>query len=56
LIFEGNYDEFSLNDGEDRDFRNQFSDFLQKNTILDIPKPKAKKKKEAKKGRLEYFY
>tara|TARA_Y100000389_G_scaffold199545_1_gene238137 strand:- start:9905 stop:10447 length:543 start_codon:yes stop_codon:yes gene_type:complete len=56
LIFEGNYDEFSLNDGEDRDFRNQFSDFLQKNTILDMPKPKVKKKKEVKKGRLEYFY
>jgi len=59
LIFEGNLDEFSLQDGEDREFKNQFSDFLQRNTILDEPtKAKAKKasKKKTKKGRLEYFY
>ena len=30
LIMEGNYDDMTLNEGEDRNFRNQFSEFLQK--------------------------
>ena len=29
LIMEGNYDDMTLNEGEDRNFRNQFSEFLQ---------------------------
>ena len=31
IIAEGNYDDMTLNPGEDRDFKNQFTEFLQKN-------------------------
>ena len=31
MIAEGNYDDMTLNPGEDRDFKNQFTEFLQKN-------------------------
>ena len=49
LIMEHNYDDMSLQPGEDRDFKNQFTEFLQKNTIIDEPAKKDKKKKETKK-------
>jgi len=58
LIMEANYDDLTLQPGEDRDFKNQFTEFLQKNTVIDEP---AKKKKETKKttkkskSTLEYF-
>jgi len=58
LIMEHNYDDMSLQPGEDRDFKNQFTEFLQKNTIIDEPAKKDKKKKETKKksqSTLEYF-
>ena len=37
LIMEANYDDLTLQPGEDRDFKNQFTEFLQKNTIIDEP-------------------
>jgi len=58
LIMEANYDDLTLQPGEDRDFKNQFTEFLQKNTVIDEP---VKKKKETKKtakqskSTLEYF-
>ena len=45
MIQEANYDDMTLQPGEDREFKNQFSEFLQKNIIPDEPvKPKKKKK------------
>jgi len=44
-----------LQPGEDRDFKNQFTEFLQKNTIIDEPEKKKKKKTTKKKPTLEYF-
>ena len=58
MIQEANYDDMALQPGEDRDFKNQFTEFLQKNTVIDEP---VKKKKETKKtakqskSTLEYF-
>ena len=52
---EANYDDLTLQPGEDRDFKNQFTEFLQKNTIIDEPEKKKKKKTTKKKPTLEYF-
>ena len=55
LIMEGNYDDMTLNDGEDRAFRNQFSEFLQRNaTTEDVPVIK-KKTTRKRKGKLDKF-
>ena len=49
MIQEANYDNMTLQPGEDREFKNQFTEFLRKNTPpVEIPK---KKKKLKKKGR-----
>ena len=57
LIMEANYDDLTLQPGEDRDFKNQFTEFLQKNTVIDEPEKKKKKKanKKQTKSTLEYF-
>ena len=55
LIMEANYDDLTLQPGEDRDFKNQFTEFLQKNTVIDEPEKKKKKKTTKKKPTLEYF-
>ena len=57
LIMEANYDDLTLQPGEDRDFKNQFTEFLQKNTIIDEPAKKKKKTTTKKKSKstLEYF-
>ena len=57
LIMEANYDDLTLQPGEDREFKNQFTEFLQKNTIIDEPAKKEKKTKKTKKAKptLEYF-
>ena len=53
---EANYDDLSLQPGEDREFKNQFTEFLQKNTVIDEPAKKKKKEKKKKtKSTLEYF-
>ena len=55
LIMEGNYDDMTLNDGEDREFKNAFSDFLQRNaTSEDVPVVK-KKTTRKRKGKLDKF-
>ena len=56
LIMEANYDDLTLQPGEDRDFKNQFTEFLQKNTVIDEPEKKKKKTtKKKSKSTLEYF-
>ena len=57
LIMEANYDDLTLQPGEDREFKNQFTEFLQKNTVIDEPAKKEKKTKKTKKAKptLEYF-
>ena len=55
LIMEANYDDLTLQPGEDREFKNQFTEFLQKNTIIDEPAKKEKKTKKKSKSTLEYF-
>ena len=54
---EANYDDLTLQPGEDREFKNQFTEFLQKNTVIDEPAKKEKKTKKTKKAKptLEYF-
>jgi hypothetical protein len=54
---EANYDDLTLQPGEDRDFKNQFTEFLQKNTVIDEPVKKKKEKttKNKSKSTLEYF-
>jgi len=55
LIMEANYDDLTLQPGEDREFKNQFTEFLQKNTVIDEPAKKEKKTKKKSKSTLEYF-
>ena len=60
MISEANYDDMTLQPGEDRDFKNQFTEFLQKNVLpkeeekKEKDKPKTKKRR-VKKGKLDYF-
>ena len=50
MIQEANYDDMTLQPGEDREFKNQFTEFLQKNTVIEEPtKSKDKKKTKGKK-------
>jgi len=49
MIAEANYDDMTLQPGEDRDFKNQFTEFLQKNTVVDEPVKKKTVKKKTKK-------
>ena len=49
MIQEANYDDMALQPGEDRDFKNQFTEFLKKNMPTEEPVKKktvAKKKKK----------
>ena len=59
MIMEANYDDLTLQPGEDREFKNQFTEFLKKNSTLteeDLNKPRKKPKKRRKtKGKLDYF-
>ena len=50
MIAEANYDDMTLQPGEDRDFKNQFTEFLQKNNTIEEP-TKAKDKKKKVKGK-----
>ncbi len=47
MIQEANYDDMALQPGEEREFKNQFTEFLQKNMVADEPTEKEKAKKEA---------
>lgn len=46
MIQEANYDDMALQPGEDREFRNQFTEFLQKNMPVDESVAPVKKKKK----------
>ena len=51
LIMDNNYDDITLQPGEDREFKNQFKEYFQKNMRMDEPvkkeKPVKKKKKKS---------
>lgn len=59
LIMDNNYDDMTLQPGEDGEFKNQFREFLQKNIKMEEPvkkeKPKAKKKKKKATSTLNFF-
>jgi len=49
MIQEANYDDLTLQPGEDREFKNQFTEFLRKNIPLEEPVKKKVVKKKKKK-------
>ena len=49
MIAESNYDDMTLQPGEDRDFKNQFTEFLKKNMPQEEPPKKEKKPAKKKK-------
>jgi hypothetical protein len=68
MLLDSNFDDMTLMPGEDREFHNQFTEFLKKNlpveepkiesltTYREIKKEKEKlKKKKTRKGKLDYF-
>jgi len=69
MLLDSNFDDMALQPGEDREFHNQFTEFLKKNLPVEEPKieslttyreikkeqEKLKKKKKTKKGKLDYF-
>ena len=62
LITESNYDDMTLQPGEDKEFKNQFTEFLKKNMpveeqqkIADDLAKKKKKRKKKKTSNLNYF-
>ena len=63
LITESNYDDMTLQPGEDKEFKNQFTEFLKKNMPVEeqqkiadeIAKKKKKRKKKTKGNSLDYF-
>ena len=57
LIMDNNYDDIALQPGEDREFKNQFKEFLQKNIRMEEPVKKEKKvkKKRVKKATSKLF-
>jgi hypothetical protein len=55
LIMDNNLDDMTLQPGEDRDFRNQFREFLQKNTRIEEPVKKEKKTRKRKQTVTKFF-
>jgi hypothetical protein len=49
MIQESNYDDLTLQPGEDREFKNQFTEFLKKNMPMEEPVKKKVVKKKKKK-------
>ena len=49
MIQEANYDDMTLQPGEDREFKNQFTEFLKKNMPVEEPVKKKTVKKTKKK-------
>jgi len=48
MIMDANYDDLTLQPGEDKEFKNQFTEFLRKNLPADAEPIKPKKKKKKK--------
>ena len=70
ILLDSNFDDMALMPGEDKEFQNQFTEFLKKNLPMEETpkveslttyrevkkeKEKLKKKKKNKKGKLDYF-
>ena len=57
MIADSNYDDMTLQPGEDREFKNQFKEYLQKNMRMDEPVKKEKKpvKKKKKSTSSKFF-
>ena len=57
LIMDNNYDDITLQPGEDREFKNQFKEYSQKNMRMDEPVKKEKKpvKKKKKSTSSKFF-
>ena len=49
MLQESNYDDLALQPGEDREFKNQFTEFLKKNMPVDEPVKKKTTKIDASK-------
>ena len=54
LIMDNNYDDVALQPGDDSEFKNQFREFLQKNTKFEEPK-KVERKPRKKKTTSKFF-
>ena len=55
LIMKAGLDDLVLQPGDDGVFTNQYTDFMQKNMVVDEEKPKVRKKKKKEPRKLEYF-
>ena len=55
MIQEANYDDMTLQPGEDREFKNQFTEFLKKNVPVEEPVKKKVVKKKKKKKKWDWF-
>jgi len=68
MLLDSNFDDMALQPGEDREFHNQFTEFLKKNLQIEevhkketlahhreMKKEKERKKKRTRKGKLDYF-
>jgi DNA-directed RNA polymerase specialized sigma subunit len=57
LIMDNNFDDLSLQPGDDREFKNQFKEFLQKNMRIEEPikKNKPKNKRVIKRTSTKFF-
>ena len=57
LILDNNYDDVALNPGDDSEFKNQFREYLAKNSNIQIEQPKKRKKSVRKKSKksLDFF-
>jgi len=57
LILDNNYDDVALNPNDDSDFKNQFREYLAKNSNIQIEQPKKRKKSVRKKSKksLDFF-
>ncbi len=55
ILTDSNFDDMTLQPGDDREFKNQFTEFLKKNTVVEEPVSKKPKKRKQRKGKLDYF-
>ena len=56
LIMKAGLDDLVLQPGDDGAFTNQYTDFMQRNMVVDVEeKPKVRKKKKKEPRKLEYF-
>jgi len=51
ILTDSNFDDMTLQPGDDREFKNQFTEFLKKNIVVEKPVLKKPKKKKKRKGK-----